>query len=283
MAVANFIPEIWSAKLLTALSTNLVAEGICNRDYEGDATGDAVNITSVADPTIGTYTPHSDITVEDIDDATRQLLLNQYKYFAFELDDVERAQSVNGGSLMAETTTRAAYGLAKTIDTYVLSAIGTGASASAPDHQIAEATISTASDAYEALVDWAVLLDGSDVPEQSRWAVITPAFHGLLLKDDRFVSAGDAAGAATRTNGMVGSAAGFTIHKSNNLPDGPGAGAGKSMLAGSNISTTLAMQLRKVEAFKQEKRFNDAVKGLVVYGAKVLRSTAIVSADVIVS
>ena len=68
MAVVNFVPDIWSARILTALSRNAVAGGIVNRDYEGDIRGggDSVKITNFVDPTIGNYTKHTDITIEDI-------------------------------------------------------------------------------------------------------------------------------------------------------------------------------------------------------------------------
>lgn len=285
MAVVNFVPDVWSARILTQLSRASVAGGVVNRDYEGEIRrgGDSVKITSFTDPTIGTYTAHTDITIEDVDDATRSLLIDQQKYFAFEVDDIESVQSVNGGAMMAEVTRRAAYGLANTLDAYVLSVMGAGASAAAPDHQIAEATISTVTDAYDALVNWSVLLDQADVPEQDRFAVVTPAFYGKILKDSRFIAAGDAAGSAARANGRVGQAAGFEVFKSNNLPDGPGAGAGKLMLAGSRIATTLAEQIVSTEAGRMEKRFASFVKGLHVYGCRVNRPTALVAADVIVS
>lgn len=285
MAVTNFVPDIWSARILTALSTKSVAGGVVNRDYEGDITGsgDSVKITNLVDPTIGTYTAHIDITVEDIDDATQALLIDQSKYFAFELDDVEKAQSVNGGAVMAEATRRAAYGLSNTLDKFLFTTLAAGASAAAPDHQIAEATISSPAAAYVALVDWSVLLDQADVPEDDRFVVVTPAFHGLLLKDDRFVKAGDDTSAATRLNGRVGEAAGFSVFKSNNLPDGAGAGAGKAMIAGYRGAATLAEQIVSVEAARMEKRFADMVKGLHVYGAKVTRPTGLVVADIIVA
>jgi hypothetical protein len=285
MAVTNFVPDVWSGKILSNLSRFSVASAVVNRDYEGDVrgAGDSVKITSITDPTIGTYTAHNDITVEDIDDATRSLLIDQAKYFAFELDDVERAQAVNGGALLDEATRRASYGLANTFDSYVLATMANGASDAAPDHDIAEATISTAAGAYDALVDWGVLLDQADVPEQERFAVITPAFYGKLLKDSRFVADGSAAGAVARANGRVGEAAGFSIYKSNNLPAGPGAGAGIYQIAGSRIATTVAEQIVSVEAARMEKRFADMVKGLHVYGVKVTRPTGLVAADVIVS
>lgn len=289
MAITNFVPDIWSARILGNLNRFSVAAGVINRDYEGDikAGGDSVKITSFVDPTIGTYTAHTDITIEDVDDATRSLLIDQQKYFAFEVDDVEKAQVVGGRSggqsVLARQTDQGSYGLKNVFDQFVLALMGAGASAAAPDHQVAEATIATPSDAYVALVNWSVLLDNADVPEEDRFAVVTPAFHGLLLKDDRFVKAGDDPSAASRANGRVGEAAGLSIHKSNNLPAGPGAGAGTLQLIGSRIATTVADQIVSVEAFRLEKRFADGVKGLHVYGGKVTRPTALVAADVIVS
>jgi hypothetical protein len=283
MAVTNFVPDIWSARILMNLSRTSVGVGVCNQDYEGDTTvGDSVKITSITDPTIGTYSG-ADITTEAITDATQALLLDQKKYWSLYLDDVERAQAVNGGAILAAAVDRASYGLSNTMDAYVLSVIGAGASASAPDHQVAEATISTTTDAYDNLVTWAGMLDSADVPPESRYAVITPALYAKLLKDSRFVAAGDVQSAETRGNGLVGRAAGLEIFKSNNLPDGPGAGAGKLMLVGSRYATTMAQQIRSTEAFRLEKKFGDGVKGLHVYGCRVTRPTAIVAADVIVS
>tara|TARA_Y100000310_G_scaffold269103_1_gene282073 strand:+ start:518 stop:1372 length:855 start_codon:yes stop_codon:yes gene_type:complete len=284
MAITNFVPDVWSANILSNLSVASVAKAITNTDYQGDASqGDSVKITSFTDPAISAYTAHSNLTVEDVDDASQALLLNQFQSFAFEVDDLEKAQSVDGGKVLSTQLQRAAYGLANVLDAYVLTAMGTGASASAPDHQIAEATISTASDAYDAMVDWSVLLDESDVPEQDRFVVVTPGFYGKVLKDSRFIAAGDSAGSVARANGRVGQAAGFEVFKSNNLPDGPGAGAGKSMIAGSRSATTLAEQVRSVEAARMELRFADLVKGLHVYGAKVTRDSSLVSADIIIS
>ena len=281
MAVTNFVPDIWSARILTNLRNTSVASGICNRDYEGDTTvGDSVKITSITQPTIGDYTG-ADITMEAITDATRSLPLDQKKYFDFMLDSVERAQSVNGGAILAAAIDEASYGLSDTMDAYVLDLIGAGVSTSSPDHLLTQAAIDTAAEAYDLLVRMAALLDEANAPQQNRWAVVSPSFYGLMLKDSRFVAAGDAAGAATRANGIVGQAAGLQIHKSNNLPDGSLStnNTSKLILAGSTYATTLAEQIRDVVPVEPEKRFGQGVKGLHVYGAKVTRSTAIVAAD----
>lgn len=285
MAVTNFVPDIWSARILTNLSTTAVAAGICNRDYEGDASvGDSVKITSISDPTIGSYTG-SEITSEAITDATRSLLLDQKKYFDFYLDDVERAQSVDGAAILAAAVDRASYGLANTMDAYILDAMGSGVSTSNPDHLLTQAAVDSASEAYDLLVKMAATLDEADVPPESRWAVVTPGFYGLMLKDSRFVAAGDQMGAETRANGLVGEAAGLRLYKSNNLPNGAlsTGNTSKLILAGSTYATTLAEQVREVEAIRDNKRFADRVRGLHVYGVKVTRSTAIVAADCVVT
>ena len=280
MAITNFIPEVWSAKLLLALRTAHVyaAGGVINREYEGEISdfGDTVHITSLVDPTIGDYTAHTDITVEDIDDLDMVLQITQSKYFAFEVDDIEKRQAK--GNVLTAQAQAAAWKLRDVADRYVAGLMATGVAA---ENVIAESTI-TAADAYDVLVDLGTKLDESDVPTENRWAVITPKFHGLLQKDSRFIAAGDAQGAGVRTNGRVGQAAGFSLRMSNNAPDGPGAGAGKLIIAGSSIATTFAEQIAKTEAARRELRFADMVKGLHLYGGKVVRPTALAAADVII-
>lgn len=281
MAISNFKPEVWSAELLVTLEKSLVygATGVVNRNYEGEIGqyGDTVHIVSLTDPTIGTYTAHTDITIEDVDDADSALVIDQSKYFAFEVDDIEKRQA--RGDVLDEQARRAAYLLRDVADQHLAAKMAAGVDAG---NLIAEQTLSSASDAYDTLVDLGVKLDEDNVPSEGRWAVITPAFHGLLLKDSRFIAAGDAQGAGVRTNGYVGSAAGFSLRKSNNAPDGPGVGAGKLVIAGYSGAVTYAEQIAKVEGFKMEKRFNEAVKGLHLYGSKVVRPTGLAAADVII-
>lgn len=281
MAIVNFKPEVWSADLLVALEKSLVygAAGVVNRNYEGEISqyGDTVHIVNLANPTIGTYTAHTDITIEDVDDADSTLVIDQSKYFAFEVDDIEKRQA--RGDVMSEQARKAAYLLRDTADQHLASVMAAGVDAG---NLIAEATLASASDAYDTLVDLGVKLDEDNVPSEGRWAVITPAFHGLLLKDSRFIAAGDAQGAGVRTNGWVGEAAGFSLRKSNNAPNGPGAGAGKLVLAGYSGAVTFAEQIAKVEGFRMEKRFADGVKGLHLYGSKVVRPTGLAAADVII-
>lgn len=282
MAVTNFIPDLWSAQLLVSLRKAHVAGNLVNRDYEGEIKrqGDSVKITSINDVTIGTYTSHSDITVEDIDDATRSLLIDQAKYFAVELDDVEKAQHVKGGgSPLSQAVDNAAYQLADTADAFLLDLINDAAEATSND--LGTVAIHTDADAlYDSIVDLMVRLDVNNVPQQGRFLVVSPTLYGRLLKLDRFVVAGDTVSAETRTNGFIGEIVGLPVYRSNNLPAVTDAAAtGGVALAGYRGATTFAEQIVSVEAARMEKRFADMVKGLHVYGGKVVRPTGVAKVE----
>jgi hypothetical protein len=283
MAISAFKPEVWNAELLVTLEKSLVyaAPGVVNRNYEGDISqyGDTVHIVTLADPTVGTYSPHVDIVIEDVDDSDQTLLINQAKYFAFEVDDVEKRQARNGGAVLTEQARKAAYKLRDVADQHVAGLMAAGVDVG---NVIGEQTLATPSEAYDLLVDLYTVLDEDDVPDEGRWAVITPAFYGLLKKDDRFVASGDERAAMTRANGLIGEAAGFSLRKSNNAPAGPGAGAGRLVIAGYDGAVTYAEQINKTEAARKEKGFADIVKGLHLYGSKVIRPTGLAAADVII-
>jgi N4-gp56 family major capsid protein len=277
MAIANFIPELWTAKILVALRKKAVAGQLVNRDYEGEIkrAGNTVNITSINDVTIGTYTEHTDITFEDIDDATRALVIDQQRYFAFELDDIERAQSVNGGAVMNQALDNATYQLRDIADAFLFDAMNDAIQGTGNDLGTV-AIHTTAKNLYDSFVDLAVTLDVDNVPEEGRWAVVSPSLHGRLLKLDTFITPGDQAAPAARLNGYIGSIAGLDIYKSNNLPAVTDVTAtGGLAIAGHSMATTFAEQITSVEAVRLEKRFADGLKGLHVYGAKVVRPTAL--------
>lgn len=277
MAITNFVPEIWTAKILVALRKKAVAAQLVNREYEGEIRrmGDTVNITSINDVTIGNYTKHTDITFEDIDDATRALVIDQQKYFAFELDDIERAQAVNGGAVMNQALDNATYQLRDVADSYLFAAMNTAIQGTANDLGTV-AIHTTAQNLYDTFVDLAVTLDVDNVPEEGRWAVVSPALHGRLLKLDTFIKPGDDAAPAARRNGYIGSIAGLELYKSNNLPAVTDVAAtGGIAIAGHSMATTFAEQIVSVEAVRLEKRFADGLKGLHVYGSKVVRPTAL--------
>ena len=274
MAIDAFKPEVWSAELLVALEKALVyaAPGVVNRDYEGEIAqyGDTVRITSLADPTIGTYTPHTDITIEDVDDSNLVLLINQSKYFAFEIDDVDMAQIQNGGGLMTEAALESAYGLADAVDLYV-AALYAGADAA---NKITTTAVTSSLIAAQGLINLKVKLDNANVPTQSRYALIPPWFHGLLLQPGSgFVSVADSGTSEALRNGNVGRAFGFDVFLSNNVTNV--VGDDYLVSAGYTGAITFASQINKVEAFRPESSFSEALKGLNLYGAKLVRPSGI--------
>ena len=274
MAVTNFIPEIWAAQLLSSLKKSLVFAGpsIANRNYEGDIAnqGDTVRIVSISRPTIGTYTKDSTtITPETLTDANRSLLIDQSKYFGFEVDDVDLRQSVNGGALLNEAAVEAAYALADTADQYV-AGLYTGVDAG---NAISTTSITSAALAVTGLINLKIKLDVANVPTEGRYVVVTPWYHGLLLGSDLFVRADASGDANTLRNGMVGRAFGFDVLVSNNCVNVTG--DDWIIQAGYPGAITFAEQIAKVEAYRPESSFSDALKGLHLYGAKLLRPTGI--------
>jgi hypothetical protein len=348
MAITHFQPEVWSAQLLSILAKSLVYAGApcVNRDYEGDisAFGDTVHITSIADPSIVDYAKDTDLTVEVLTDAEQQLLIDQQKAFAFEIDDIDMRQARSGGALMSEAAQRAAFGLADKADQYIAAKM-----AGAAGNTLGVIDATTATNVYDKLIVGArTKLAQANVPSAGRWMVVDPATTGQLLLDSRFIKANESGTSDALRNGHVGRAGGFDIFESNNAiqanrtvtasgasgqkvvtgvagsftqgdvgmsvtgtgvgasskvvsvsADGTAAtmdtntsgavtsvtlgGGGQLAIAGSSIATAYAEQISKVEAFRPEKRFADALKGLHLYGAKVVRPSALVVASVKVS
>lgn len=349
MAITKFIPEVWAATLLSTLDKSLVFAGTScvNRDYEGDIAnmGDTVHITTIADPTISTYTKDSDLSaVEALTDSELTLVIDQAKAFNFQIDDIDMRQTRDGGALMAEAARRAAFGLRDLADQFVAKKM-----ALASSNALGVVDGTTATNVYDQfLVPASVKLDEANVPTEGRFAVISPAAYGKLLLDSRFIKVNESGSQALR-NGIVGEAAGFMIYKSNNVLSGArsitadvavattaktltaaagtftqgdigltvtgtgiaanskiasvnadgsvatmdkaGSTAGTvndTVLSGGNgvatagsvIATSYAEQIAKVEAYRPEKRFGDALKGLHLYGAKILRPSALVVSSI---
>ncbi|MFL6375525.1 MAG: P22 coat protein - protein 5 domain protein [Pyrinomonadaceae bacterium] len=268
----DFIPTVWAGRLLTALQRSLVygQAGVANRDYEGEilAAGNTVKIASIGDVTIGDYTKDTDISAPDIlTDDDQSLVIDQQKYFNFYVDSIDRAQqNVN---VLDEAMRRAGWQLRDAADTFLAGIMDAGVPSGNKIGSLTTPKVPTKDDAYEYLVDLSVMLDEANVPIEGRFVVVPAWYHGLLLKDERFISSGTATGDVTRRNAEVGEAAGFAILKSNSVPNNTG--TKYRIIAGHAIATAYVEQILDVQTYKPEKRFGDAVKGLHVYGAKVVR------------
>ena len=262
MAFTNFIPEVWSARLLEHLDNVHVYSALLNRDYEGDirAYGDTVHINQIGDIAINDYTGEDLAAPEELDSTMMELKIDQAKYFNFQVKDIDNAQS--NPKVVDAAMQRASYNINDVIDNYLAGLLLAGVKS---ESTITAQTL-TSANAYDYLVDLGVLLNEHNVPMLGRWVVIPPWFHGLLLKDERFVGNGTGYNQAILQGGWVGDAAGFRIHLSNNVPESAGS---YFVIAGTNAAGSFAEQLVELEAYRLEKNFSDGLKGLHVYGAKV--------------
>jgi hypothetical protein len=268
----DFIPTVWAGRLLTALENALVygQKQVCNRDYEGEiqAAGNTVKIASIGNVTVNDYEKDTDIAdAAALTDAEQTLLIDQQKYFHFYVDSLDRVQQ--NVDIMDEAMRNAGWRLREEADNFLAGVMDAAMPAGNTIGSIATPIVPTKDNAYEYLVDLGVKLDESNAPINGRFCIIPAWFHGMLLKDDRFVRSGTTIGDARLANGEVGEAAGFRILKSNNVPNT--SGLKYKIIAGHAYATAYVEQILDLQGYKPEKRFGDAVKGLHVYGAKVVR------------
>ena len=264
MSVNNFKPTIWSRELLYSLKKNLIGLNLVNRNYQGEITneGDKVKITTPASINVDDY-DGNDITFQAITSSQQELDIDQAKYFAFLVDDVDQAQA--NVPLMQAYMQEASFSLGKTADDFIFSAYSDADAANV----IEDADFSTG--AFELLTEAGARLSEANVPEQGRYVVLSPREFKELSNDAAFQRASDL-GDQTSRFGFQGMAAGFMVWMSNNLVEDSTTRYG---MYGHNIAITFADQIIKTEAGRREAGFSDFVKGLHVYGKKVIRPTAL--------
>lgn len=302
MSIGNFNPTIWSKLFLENLNKRHVHADVMNRDYEGEIkeVGDTVKISSIGRITVKAYTRNAGLggtaaspTIAGIDrpevleGSSLFLTITESDYFNFGIDDADAYQQKP--KLMSKAMKEAAYAMADGVDLYANSVLQTGVAGTTDGtgNRLAARTIGTGAgddDAYEALVDLGVKLREADVTGDF-WAIVPPWFVGMLQKDVRFTNYGTGPNRETLLNGNIGRAASFDIKESNNLSGATSgtlavSGGVYTVLAGVKDAATYADQIDKIEAFNPEDGFNDAVKGLHMYGAKVTRPYALASVAV---
>lgn len=274
-ALTNFIPQVWSAQLLNSLKASLIygQTGVINRNYEGEISGfgDTVKINTIGTVTVGDYTKNADMSApEDLSGTQTTLTINQSKYFNFQIDDVDKAQT--NPKLMSQAMVESAYALRNTADQFIASTMVAGVKTGNTIGDDTTPEVVTPENAIDLLVDLGTILDEANVPEDGRWVILPPWYHAMIEKSPKFQYTSENMSSVVR-NGVVGRIAGFDVMKSNNVPNTTK--TKYKILAGHGIATTYAEQINDVEAYRPEKRFADAVKGLHLYGAKVVRPEAL--------
>jgi hypothetical protein len=278
LSIKNFIPTVWSAKVFQELDKAHVLVPLCNRDYEGEIRnfGDTVKINSIGDITVFDYAPNvTSITPEMLAASQTVLEIDKAKGFAFYIDDVDNAQT--NPKLMSEAMRKSAYALADVSDK-IIAGFYTAAGSSCGSTGI----YSDGTGALAVLSDAARELDEANVPSQGRWIVVPPWFHQRMILAEILQTDGSIVADVSYRNGFVGKAFGFDVYMSNNLSTGISTLGTRSHygLAGTQRAMSFAEQVVKVEAYRPENSFSDAVKGLHVYGAKVIAPDSLVRVNI---
>ena len=291
----NWVPAVYSQKVQKFFRRASVVEDITNTDYAGEIEnfGDTVNIVKEPSITVSDYARGQSVNTQTLADDKLQLTVDQGSYFAFKVDDIEERQShVNWESL---ATSSGAYSLKKNYDYNVLkniydnaatSAANTGTDGSPIDGDAATDTLADVISAAK------TVLDGNDVPEENRWFVAPPAFYkqlrkaGAKIMDQSVMADG---GASSMRNGIVTDRPlfGFRLYSTNAIAVSSGSAASHTfgsagsneyaLLYGHQSAVATANHIAKTELIRDPDSFSDIVRGLHVFGRKILRSTAVYS------
>lgn len=261
MGVAQFVPQIWSTKILRTLEDNLIAKKICNMDSEGEIkkAGDTVYFPSLGDPTITAYT--GTVTYEGLQDAGLTMHIDQQNYFAFKVTDIQKAQA--NVDLKGSQAARAAYKLKESCDTNILSLYG-DANLTVTDATCDTATILSTMAAFEQQ------LAEVNVPTSDMWMVIPPwvrtklKLAGISFQINNGING---TGGMAWTNEL-----GYDIYVTNQVVNtGTVALPVSKVMAGSYSAIAFAQQIIETESMRLESSFDTGVRGLHVFGRRVVR------------
>lgn len=312
----SFIPTLWSAKLNEKFYTATVFAEIANTKWEGEikSLGDKVIINNIPDLTISTYQPGQGLSYQAPTPSTLELVIDKGKYFAFHVNDLLALQSQP--KLMEMFSNDAGMQMKIAIDSNVIyntftgaATANKGATAGAKSASFNLGTegspyqlASTGSSAIDLITSLSSVLDEQNVPETDRWLLLSPADRQALMKSNlqqAYLTGDDK---SILRNGKIGMIDRFTVYVSNNLPslaaNGtswiPGAGAGtetaisattnankrRAIIAGHKSAITFASQMTKTETVRNPYDFGDYVRGVNVYGFKVVKPEAMALAVV---
>lgn len=309
-----FIPTLWSGKLLAKFYQNTMLSEIANTDYEGELKnqGDTIRIRLAPTITISDYTVGQNLSYEVPTPIFQDMQVNKGKYFGVQVNDVLSYQA--DMNLMNMFTEDAAKQLKIQIENEVFfnsfvtegpAAANIGATAGAISAaynlgtDVTPIDQATPENVLKAILRMSTVLDEQNVPEDNRWLIISPFDRQLLMQSSiaQAYFTGDQS-SVIRT-GKIGMLDRFSVYVSNLLPRGAvakalvsgltdtstgatvsSAKARRTMIAGTKAATSFAMTVNKTEPLRNQTDFGDIVRGLAVYGRKVVKPQALVVAQV---
>ena len=287
LANGNFSPIIYSQKVQKFFRTASVVEAITNTDYAGEIEnfGDTVNIIKEPTITVSAYSRGAVVDTQDIVDDQIQLVVDQANAFSFKVDDIEERHShVNFESI---ATSSGAYALKNEYDKNVIAAMVAGVSSSSPDHLLGADSGSgqdqdvgfgsSEVDPVDTISKHNRLLNAADVPEENRWFLAGPEFVEQLGQANSKLMSDTTGNATPLRNGKVlsGKIMNMDVYMTNNFAASSTSNFFK-VLGGHMSSTATANHIAKIEVIRHPESFSDVVRGLHVFGRKVLRDNALV-------
>ena len=275
MAITNFIPTVWSENLYQELDKKYIGVANCNRDFEGEIRekGNTVRICGIGNVVVSEYTKNANMnSPATLSDNARELTIDQAKYFNFQIDDIDRAQS--SPKLMEAAMKNAASALANDADRYVFGLYGeAGSTIKCTDTKI--------DNIVDLIIDARTKLFTNNVADPEDIVIeVTPEIAGMILKAKVNLSSDNF---DVMEAGCIGAIGGCKIYVSNNVEKIEGdKGYEHKCLARTKRAIAFAEQLSEIDAYRPELRFADAVKGLHLYGAKVVYPKEMVLLDLTV-
>ena len=303
----NFAPQIFSQKVLKFFRRASVAEDITNTDYTGEIEnfGDTVNIIKEPTITVSSYTRGSVVNTQNLADDQITLTVDQANAFAFKIDDIEERHShVNFEAL---ATSSGAFSLKRKYDANVLQTLSDGAGIAGADDASLSGGLTTTNSALgtasapinvetddagiNLMLLMARVLDDQSVPEENRWFVAPPIFYEKMFQAGNKMAevqvTGDASSNLRYGLATPGTLAGFSCYKSTALNStagtdqvtlsGVATDASENIIMAGHISAAAtASHIAKTEVVRSTESFSDVVRGLHVFGRKVLRPEALV-------
>lgn len=267
MAVANFKKQVWSSKIQHQLETITSLKDHCDFEFEGEVKqAERIKILGVVRPTIRKYVPGEALVREGANDNAQYMDIDQYRYFDFEVDDVEKAQAQKG--LIEALSKEATLGLSEEADSYVASLV---VADKENLNSAASTDISTVTDGGISLIEggFAKLYGNNCKPSDTFHLEITPEWYTILRPE---IITLDTNNSEIIKKGYVGKYGNALISIENMLGTwNDGTRDTKLAMLRTNKAIAFAGQIDKVEAYRPQDAFSDAIKGLYVFGAKIVR------------
>ena len=265
MSVSVFKQKFWSNKIQSVLDTLTGLRTHSDYEFEGEIKGgDRIDITGTVRPTIGTYVPGVDIDIENLDGTSQTLVIDQFKSFAVYFDNVDRAQSLPG--VWRATSEQCAKELHEVGDKYVASILKTAIEAASSEIKQSTAFVPTKANVVEKIEAGLAELYGANVPATTEfYGEFSPKMYSFLRQSLTELSTNNP---ELLKKGAVGRYNNVLVSIENLLPVN---GTTRYNIIRTGKAVAFAGQIDKIQAIEKEKGFGDILKGLYVFGAKIVR------------